>query len=442
MTLGMPEPSPPPVRRRSGQAALALALLPGMALAIPAVFFVPLIMRPLWPEPMAVPYTFWRTGVFSALFAALAVGHLACAWRFGRSRMAAWLAAKPWRVGAAFSLDAVLALLLLVDGLAGIPFAGFQKLPEVLRPDSVMLFRQHPNSSFNFAGYPQGTNSLGLRGSEFAPQPPQGKRRILFMGDSVVYGMGVAPDSTIPASLEQLLGPDEYEVLNAGVIGYHAMQYAQQMRELPALLNPDEIVLGITLNDVSLVVADQLDGDPLDPATRPLPPTWPNRVRWFLRFHSGLLNLHKLKQPDYFMRTGEELLAFDNSRVKNLLRPSDVRRYHVATFLRYMVGVELLAREAGVPIRAVIFPYRFQLEPEPVDDYGSLNRELAEEMTALGIPTIDLTEGMRAAVRDLGGDPGAVLLDFNHYSGAGCQALARLIASELFPKGDGAEPPQ
>ena len=61
-------------------------------------------------------------------------------------------------------------------------------------------------------------NAHGLRDREF-PYEPQGRFRILVLGDSFTEGIQVEQDETFPKLLEQRLGGG-VEVLNAGVSGY------------------------------------------------------------------------------------------------------------------------------------------------------------------------------------------------------------------------------
>ena len=59
--------------------------------------------------------------------------------------------------------------------------------------------------SFSFDGVPATTNSLGLRSPEPTQQP---QLRILTLGDSSVFGHGVADDETFAAVLAARTGAD------------------------------------------------------------------------------------------------------------------------------------------------------------------------------------------------------------------------------------------
>ena len=102
---------------------------------------------------------------------------------------------------------------------------------------------------------PWHNNALGMRDRDRTLHKPPGAYRILFLGDSMVQGHGVALEDTIPTRLEaelQAASPDRpIEVLNAGVFGYSPMLEWLYLREIADALEPDLVLLGFTLaNDV------------------------------------------------------------------------------------------------------------------------------------------------------------------------------------------------
>jgi hypothetical protein len=80
-----------------------------------------------------------------------------------------------------------------------------------------------------FGGVDVRVNALGLRGVETTLAPAPGAVRILVLGDSVVFGQGVALDETFPARLAVRLGARwqmPVEALNAGAQGYDTVAEA------------------------------------------------------------------------------------------------------------------------------------------------------------------------------------------------------------------------
>lgn len=89
-------------------------------------------------------------------------------------------------------------------------------------------------------------NSLGLRGRDIAIHKSAGVRRILVLGDSYVFGVGVNEESVFSSRLEALLNagaPGRYEVVNLGVSGYSTDQEYLLYQELGASLQPDLVLL-------------------------------------------------------------------------------------------------------------------------------------------------------------------------------------------------------
>lgn len=103
---------------------------------------------------------------------------------------------------------------------------------------------------------PQGgpVNSLGLRGPELGAKRG---RRVLVLGDSFVFGAGVAVDQALPAQLAQRVSEGSpTEFVNAGTPGYGTARELAWLESYGAPLAPDELLLCVFLgNDFS----DNLD---------------------------------------------------------------------------------------------------------------------------------------------------------------------------------------
>ncbi len=98
-------------------------------------------------------------------------------------------------------------------------------------------------------------SSQRLRDREFEVPKPEGVLRIACLGDSVTYGTGVALEDTFPKQLEKLLAerfPElRIEVLNAGVYAFNTTQQMGWYRLAVASLEPDIVLLTVTLPDAS-----------------------------------------------------------------------------------------------------------------------------------------------------------------------------------------------
>jgi lysophospholipase L1-like esterase len=89
------------------------------------------------------------------------------------------------------------------------------------------------------------TSSEGLRDSELAGAR-QAALRVLAVGDSYTFGIGVEAEDTWPEQLERRLGgPAAAAVVNTGVPGYSARQMRQAAEEFWPAVRPQVIVAGL-----------------------------------------------------------------------------------------------------------------------------------------------------------------------------------------------------
>ncbi len=92
-------------------------------------------------------------------------------------------------------------------------------------------------------------NKLGMRGKDVDVLKKHGFKRILVMGGSSTYCVGVSDNQTWPYFLQEKLGTG-YEVLNSGVPGYttveHLIQTALNMHDV----SPDICIYYIGWNDI------------------------------------------------------------------------------------------------------------------------------------------------------------------------------------------------
>ncbi len=98
---------------------------------------------------------------------------------------------------------------------------------------------------------PVALNSLGLRGPEVGDRRP-GELRVLCLGDSFVFGYGVAQEEAFPAVLESRLAASLGRPVvcgNAGVPGYGSVEQARCLRRLAPAFDPDVVVATIYLGN-------------------------------------------------------------------------------------------------------------------------------------------------------------------------------------------------
>lgn len=99
---------------------------------------------------------------------------------------------------------------------------------------------------------PYARNGLGLRGPEPTRPKPPGLRRVLVLGDSFTFGLGVDDDADLfPARLERALGDvgPPVEVVNGGIPGSLTGDWLALWRRVGAELEPDAVLAVFFLRD-------------------------------------------------------------------------------------------------------------------------------------------------------------------------------------------------
>lgn len=153
-----------------------------------------------------------------------------------------------------------------------------------LQPDRELFWTPKPGQRGNRAG---GTmlgvisNQKGLREDhEIRYGKPRGQVRVLFLGDSCTFGYGVYHTNAYPQQVESFLRRAlpgrSIECLNAGVIGYSALQGWRYLETEGWRYEPDVVVACFGWNDQSTFDSRSDIEHYLLQDTPPLP--WP--LRW------------------------------------------------------------------------------------------------------------------------------------------------------------------
>ena len=228
-------------------------------------------------------------------------------------------------------------------------------------------------SHVNRAGYrgalwsrPVTIDSLGLRsaGSRGARAAPA-RLRLLLIGDSVMFGLGLADEDAPAAVLSEYLDPT-VRILNAAVIGYSTEHEVAFLNEFGDRLRPDVVLLGYCVNDAR-----------------------PGDREALVRFHEirdqlpwiQAVNLWALRHSLLYLRLKDLLHAYRwRHGYAKTVRPL----YGEASWQRNRQAVLQLVqwcRRRQVPFHVVVFPHRDQLlaldgvDDTPQELLDSLGRE-------------------------------------------------------------------
>lgn len=117
------------------------------------------------------------------------------------------------------------------------------RVPRHIVLDSPVLYGMNPAH--------HDVNAQGLRGDVVRIPKPDGTRRILVLGDSVGFGVGVSREDAFPNRLDVLLSEAGTEVINASIKGYTAYNELHYYLEQGRTFEPDIVVVAFCMNDVA-----------------------------------------------------------------------------------------------------------------------------------------------------------------------------------------------
>ena len=110
--------------------------------------------------------------------------------------------------------------------------------------DATLGWTHQPKKDAFFKDVRVQINANGLRDTDITYQKPNGEFRILFLGDSQLFGDGVSAEETFASLLERKL--NAAQAINAGIIGYGTDQQLLFLKKDGVKYAPDLIV--VTLN--------------------------------------------------------------------------------------------------------------------------------------------------------------------------------------------------
>lgn len=273
--------------------------------------------------------------------------------------------------------------------------------------------------------YQVAVNQLGMRDGPVGPKPPGGLR-ILMLGDSFVFGVGVELASSLPKALERRLsaeGRGPIQVLNAGVPGYSPFQELQTLRRLAPVVEPDLVVLVFFIGDDWYGNARRA---PPEEARRGFVP-WLERGSVLFRSFNRFV-LARLKGRDHY-------------DIHRRTPPQELRE-RMQGVLELLDEVRTTARSAGAPLLIALCPRFTQVYSDAWSkaaliyrlrdqEYSPLepNRAFGERLAAAGFWYLDLLEPLRAEGRHR-------LLHFpvdGHMNPAGNDFAAEILAAVIEP---------
>lgn len=268
-------------------------------------------------------------------------------------------------------------------------------------------------------------NSRGYRDLEREFPKPPGVRRVLCLGDSFAWGVGVELEDAYPHRLERALRrrrSEAWEVVNLARPGMNTVDHLAQLREEGLVYEPEVVLLGYVLNDSE---------DPTSAEAR-------RAAEWTApRFAPALL------------WDGSALYRFLGTRLwatsQNRRRISGYRSMYAedapgwVAARQALKSMGALCRDRGIPFLVAIFP----LLGNPLDErypFAEIHAKIARAAGDAGAKVVDLLPAYR------GLNPELLTVDGprdEHPNEIAHRIAARVLlraSSEVIPGGTGPEP--
>lgn len=314
------------------------------------------------------------------------------------------------------------------------------------QPVDYFYFRSDPQPGdvYRRWGVEVRINSRGHRDNEYPVAKAPGVYRVALIGDSVVYGTGVALEDNYAKVLEARLNETarngrRFEIITFSAGGDALSGYLEMLRDDAADFKPDLVMIGFTLSDIE-------------------------RTKTARTFQQSYYDLFRFVHTWMRVNSHFYFMVFEKLRnflyAKKIIDKSVRNNYEIAVIHTRGAGFEdawrnsrhLLrefkqaAARIGAPLAIAVFPYEMQLTRELLDLYRSdsgygfdlddsvldakpqkLLRAFAE---GEGIPVVDTFDAFRRSAlagktlffRELGST-----LDWVHPNRAGHAVGARVL---------------
>ena len=245
-------------------------------------------------------------------------------------------------------------------------------------------------------GWPpwQEFNRDGLRDRRHAVAKTPGTHRLVFLGDSVTAGIGLAPEEAFPRLLQAAYDSAGVptEIFSVALWGWSTRQQRIAYRRIVRKYTPDEVVVAVCLNDIQ-ELEHQLARPPA----------------FLVALHARSALVRRVVGAHRRERQGvEELL---------------LGRRGFERFFTELAALRNEVRADGAQFRVMVFPYRFQVEP------GAPAPAAQESIGAFcrreSIPFLDLLPEMQP----LGA---AAFIDDNHLSPLGSRRVTERLLTRGF----------
>ena len=267
-------------------------------------------------------------------------------------------------------------------------------------------------------GVPYTTNRWRMRGPDYAADPEPETQRVVFVGDSTVFGHALGWEQTFAARFAALRVGRTGRAVEVGACaapGHSSAQSVHKLRHHCLGFRPHVVVIASRNSDMTLDVARDEDRFHLA--------AYAGAARW-LRFSAGYRLLRNAWLSERIARTPPGASAYS---VAQLGRPmGSIRRVDVPAYAANLREMVRMSRDAGATPVLLALPLRGGDDGVRDPSYDAAMREVAREA---GVSLLE-TAATFAPVAHLPG----VFLDAVHPGPVGAERLAALLDASLPPR--------
>lgn len=220
-------------------------------------------------------------------------------------------------------------------------------------------------------------NKYGYRGKEVPLKQDNSKKRIAFIGDSVVHGLGVTQKERFSDILGERLDAQD-EIINFGISGYNISQEAEYLERKVLRFKPKNVIIFTTCNDLEVCSYEQglLDGNLKKTAEANFYWSYFNPNRYLNEFvwSSGIYKMFLYVKTVRLKKTGTSD-TLEYSRIDSKMLDDIIKR---------LIAV---SRQSGFELHFVINPYNSKYTC-----YSDSIRLIKKALDEHGIPFVDLDQ--------------------------------------------------
>ncbi len=319
-------------------------------------------------------------------------------------------------------------------GVVTVTSTEFEQIPGIFGPNQDTVVNQIPQLRYRVH-----INNLGYRGENFSSSKSDGEFRILFVGDSSVFGDFVGDRDSLPAQTERALDSrcnGLLRVINAGLGGSTITEHTKIV-ERSLSLNPDLVILQFSENDVrdlaGAAMWDELARNRRAKSTFPLSLAYPylrDTALWHLAQRAVATN-HERRVTAKVSEDQQD--EGDTARPETQAVGRDKRAETDQYRLQYqerLIDLRTSLNANGIPMIMTVMPSHLSVydhwESDQLDWLGRLTRELK-------IDTVSFLPVYRDDGRD---ETELYLLPYDgHTSPVGYQIAAQQLAERLITYG-------